>query len=177
MSMSRAICNVQGSRDVPSGHTGLAQCVTRVSFPPGLGVSEPWDTSKVTVSQYYAGDGRYTQEPVFVPKAQTSSDPAKPFDAQEGYIMVQVNDMRDSQHNHTVLEILDAEDLEGGPVAVIQGQVSLCILDMHSGHKGTACYRILLLCASVLKDCLLMLSYFTLPRFCRAADAVILFAT
>lgn len=121
-------CALQGSRDVPSGHTGLGQCVTRVSFPPGLGVSEPWDTSKVTVSEYYSGDGRYTQEPVFVPKPQSSRDSAKPFDAQEGYILVQVNDIRDAENPKTVLEILDAQNLEAGPMAVIEGQVWLRVI-------------------------------------------------
>lgn len=114
---------MQGSREVPAGHTGIGQCVTKVSFPPGLGVSEPWDTSKVTLSQYYAGDGRYTQEPVFVPKPHASRDASRPFDGTEGYVMVQVNDMRDARNPTTCLEILDAEDLEGGPLAVIQQQV------------------------------------------------------
>jgi carotenoid cleavage dioxygenase-like enzyme len=116
---------MQSSRDVPAGQTGVGQTILKASFPPELGVSEPWDVTKVQVSEYYAGDRRYTQEPVFVPKSSASRDPSKPFDANEGYIMVLVNDMRDPVNPKTCLEILDAENLEAGPLAVIHGEVCM----------------------------------------------------
>lgn len=66
-----------------------------------------------------AGNGRYCQEPIFVPKADAREATSQVFDGNDGYILVNVTDLRVPGHETTCLEILDAADLQAGPLAVI----------------------------------------------------------
>jgi all-trans-8'-apo-beta-carotenal 15,15'-oxygenase len=63
-----------------------------------------------------AGEGRYCAEPMFVPKQGAKGGY---FDGNEGYILVNVTDVREPGRETTSLEILDAAKLEDGPLAVI----------------------------------------------------------
>ena len=58
-----------------------------------------------------AGDRRYCGEPVFVPRAGGAEG--------EGYIFTVIQDLSHPEEDRSQLEILDAADLESGPLATI----------------------------------------------------------
>ena len=59
-----------------------------------------------------AGDGRYCGEPVFVPRANAKSQ-------DDGYILTCVHDLSHPDRDTNCMEVLDALDLEAGPVCRI----------------------------------------------------------
>jgi carotenoid cleavage dioxygenase-like enzyme len=68
-----------------------------------------FDLERGTRESYAAGDDRYVSEPIFIPRSQ-SPDTAE----DDGHVITLV---LDAEKNTSALEVLDARDLERGPVA------------------------------------------------------------
>ena len=86
------------------------QAVMKISMPPGLGTDNPFHQQQATTDVWDAGPDQFAQEPIFCPRpdAQTEDD---------GWLLSMVYD---SLSDTTQLVVLDAQDLQKGPIARIK---------------------------------------------------------
>jgi carotenoid cleavage dioxygenase-like enzyme len=68
--------------------------------------------SQTVMCAAFTGDKRYCGEPIFKPRPNARSQA-------DGYVFTFVQDLTGSEEDRTVLEILDGERLEDGPLATI----------------------------------------------------------
>ena len=82
----------------------------KISMPPGLGTDAPFHQQQATTDVWDAGPDQFAQEPIFCPcpDAQTEDD---------GWLLSMVYD---SVSDTTQLAVLDAQDLQKGPIARIK---------------------------------------------------------
>ena len=88
-----------------------------VLWSPNQGVVK-FDMETNATQYWHAGDRRFTGEPIFVP----SNDDLDSFDGDEdaGNILVLVHDAEEpDESKRTSLVILDAQNIEDGPVATV----------------------------------------------------------
>jgi Retinal pigment epithelial membrane protein len=71
-----------------------------------------WTLALMPMTLRHAGDYRYCGEPIFVQRQGAEAE-------DDGYVLVIVNDISDPALRGTALEILNAQNIEAGPVAVI----------------------------------------------------------
>lgn len=86
------------------------QVVMKVSMQPGLGTDTPFSQQQASAHVWDAGPDQFAQEPIFCPRpdAQTEDD---------GWVFSMVYDsVSDCSH----LAVLDARDLQKGPIARIK---------------------------------------------------------
>lgn len=101
---------VGSSRVNDKSNWGPLQVVMKLNLPTDLGLDTRFDVEAVSSDIWDAGSDQFAQEPIFCPRPGSSRE-------DDGWLLVMVYDV---QSDRTQLVILDAKDLQAGPVARVK---------------------------------------------------------
>ena len=97
-------------------------------MPTDLGTETPFDKQAAKVDVWDAGPDQYAQEPIFCPKPGAKEE-------DDGWIFTMVYD---TLTDRSQLAILNAQDLEAGPIARIKlpHKIPFGELDLYCNHRS-----------------------------------------